>query len=168
MERDRDFSEFVAARWGVLVRSGVMLGCDVEEAHDLAQTTLLKCYKGWRKLQEAGDRDAYVYRMLLNSHRDNRRRRWWGERPTEVLPEVAAPDFASGIDTVDAVRRALGELNKISREVIVLRYYGHLSEQQTAEILGVAPGTVKSRLSRALAQLAVSSHFDDFSEGRTR
>ena len=38
------------------------------------------------------------------------------------------------------------------RAVVVLRYFAHLTEQQTASVLGIAPGTVKSRLSRALAR----------------
>lgn len=168
MDHDGDFSAFAGARWGALVRSAIVLGCTLDEAHDLAQTTLLKCFTGWRKVQRADDRDAYVYRILLNSYRDSRRRRWWGERPTEVLPEDGGPDVTAQVDATDAVRRALGDLSKVNREVVVLRYYAHLSEQQAAEILGVPPGTVKSRLSRALTQLATNSHLDDLTEGQTR
>ncbi len=90
------------------MRSAVLLGCTPEEAHDLAQTTLVRCYTAWDKVRRADDRDAYVYRMLLNCHRDGRRRRWWGERPTETLPDRAVADFTSGVDVVDAVQRALG------------------------------------------------------------
>jgi RNA polymerase sigma-70 factor (sigma-E family) len=168
MDHDGDFSAFASARWGALVRSAVVLGCTLDEAHDLAQTTLLKCYTGWRKVQRADDRDAYVYRILLNSYRDSRRRRWWGERPTEVLPDHGGPDATAQVDVTDAVRRALGDLSKANREVVVLRYYAHLSEQQAADILGVPPGTVKSRLSRALTQLATNRHLDDLTEGQTR
>jgi len=56
-------------------------------------------------------------------------------------------------------------LTKVNREVVVPRYYGNLSEHETAEVLGIAPGTVKSRLSRALAQLASNSHLSDLTEG---
>ena len=68
-------------------------------------------------------------------------------------------------NVADAVHRALADLSKVNREVVVLRYYAHLSEQQTAEILDIAPGTVKSRLSRALAQLATNTHLADLAEG---
>lgn len=168
MDHDGDFSAFASARWGALVRSAIVLGCTLDEAHDLTQTTLLKCYTSWRKVQRADDRDAYVYRILLNSYRDSRRRRWWGERPTEVLPETGGPDITTEVDVTDAVRRALDDLSAVNREVVVLRYYAHLSEQQAADILGVRPGTVKSRLSRALTQLANNSHLDDLAEGQPR
>jgi DNA-directed RNA polymerase specialized sigma24 family protein len=44
------------------------------------------------------------------------------------------------------------------REVLVLRYYADLSERQTADALGIAPGTAKSRTARALAALAADSN----------
>ena len=162
---DRDFAEFVSARWGALVRSALVLGCSQEEAQDLAQTTLLRCHRAWRKVQRADDRDAYVYRVLLNCHRDDRRRRWWGERPTAVLPDTGVPDATHQVAEADALHRALAGLNRSAREVVVLRYLAQLSEQQTADVLGVPPGTVKSRLSRALASLADDPHLN---EGRLR
>lgn len=166
MDDDGYFSAYAAARWGDLVRSAVVLGCTVEDAHDLAQTTLVRCYLSWGKVSKADDRDAYVYRILLNCHRDSRRRRWWGERPTSVLPERHVPDSTPQVDVTDAIRRALSDLSHEHREVVVLRHLAQLSEQQTADILRVAPGTVKSRLSRALAQLAGNSHIADLAEGR--
>jgi hypothetical protein len=42
MDRDGDLSAFAAARWPALVRSAVFLGCGIEEAEDLVQTTLVK------------------------------------------------------------------------------------------------------------------------------
>lgn len=165
MDDDGDFSAYATARWGSLVRSGIVLGCTYDEAQDLAQTTLLRCYTAWHKVRRADNSDAYVYRILLNCHRDSRRRRWWGERPTRVLPDHSTPDGMSGVETADAIRRALGDLSPVQREVVVLRYYAHLTERQTADLLGIAPGTVKSRHSRALAQLAGNPHLADMTEG---
>jgi RNA polymerase sigma-70 factor (sigma-E family) len=164
MDTDGDFSAYASARWGALVRSAVVLGCTLDEAHDLVQATLVRCYTAWAKVQRADDRDAYVYRILLNCHRDSRRRRWWGERPTEVLPDPRVGDPTDNVDVVDAVHRALRDLAKGHREVVVLRYYANLTEQQTAAVLGVAPGTVKSRLSRALAHLSSNPHLSDLAE----
>lgn len=90
----------------------------------------------------------------------------WGEHPTETLPDRTTTDFTSQVDIVDAVRRALGDLARPSREVVVLRYYANLTEQQTAQALGIAPGTVKSRLSRALVRLRANPHISDLSEGQ--
>ncbi len=166
MDRDEDFTAYASARWGSLVRSAVFLGCSVDEAHDLVQTTLLRCYTAWRNVEKADNRDAYVYQMLLNCHRDSRRRRWLGERPTDTPPEGATGvDPSDAVAIADAVHRALGELSAVNREVVVLRYYAHLSEQQTADVLGIPTGTVKSRLSRALTQLAANVHLADLAEG---
>ncbi len=158
MARDDDFAEYAAARWVTLVRSAVLLGCTVPEAEDVAQSTLLRCYLKWAQVQRAADREAYVFRMLVNVHHDSRRRRWWGERPTERLPERPGRDRTVDVDTADAVARALAALSRPHREVVVLRFYAHLGEQQIADVLDIARGTVKSRLSRALAQLAADAN----------
>lgn len=158
MERDDDFSEYVAVRWPRLVRSAVLLGCSAGEAEDLVQTALVRCLVQWRKVQRADDRDAYVHRVLINAFISSRRRRWTGERPTAVLPDPGVPDATAEVDDTDVVRRALALLNPDQRAAVVLRYYAHLSEKQIAVVLGIAAGTVKSRLSRALATLEQDPH----------
>ena len=165
---EQDFEAYAAARWPSLVRSAVFLGCSVEEAQDLAQATLLRCHLAWARVQRADDSDAYVYRMLLNCLRDSRRRRWWGERATGDLPEAVAADRSGDVDVADAVHRAMAGLSAAHRQVVVLRIFADLSERQTALALGVEPGTVKSRLSRALARLAADDHVLDLTEGPSR
>src|SRR4051794_26350585 len=83
MDTDGDFSAYASARWGALGRSAIVLGCTLDEAHDLVQATLVRCYTAWSKVQRADDPDAYVYvyRILLNCHRDSRRRRWGANDP---------------------------------------------------------------------------------------
>lgn len=167
MGRDDEFADFVATRWTRFVKSAVLLGCSRAEAEDLAQTAMVRCYVAWPKVRVAADRDAYAYRILLNCHRDNRRRHWWGERPTDRLPETAIPDATGSSDVSLDVERALSRLSTPAREAVVLRYYAQLSEQEMARVLGIAPGTVKSRLSRALAELSRDSHLADRNEGST-
>lgn len=164
MDHDADFADYARDAWGSLVRSAVFLGCSPHEAEDLAQTTLVRCYTAWPKVTRADNREAYVYRMLLNCLRDSKRRRWWGERATERLPEppeARGRDETAAVDTADAVHRALAGLTKPNRDVVVLRYFAGLTERQTAEALGVPPGTVKSRLSRSLAALSADAHLTD-------
>ncbi|MDP9319356.1 MAG: SigE family RNA polymerase sigma factor, partial [Actinomycetota bacterium] len=159
---------YMGGRWATLVRSAVLLGCALPDAEDVVQTTLARCYAAWPKVSRAGNRDAYVYRMLVNALVDSRRRRWWGERPTAMLPDRAdVADPLSDVDVTDAVERALAGLTSDHRAVIVLRFYAHLSEQETALALGIALGTVKSRTSRALAQLADNQHLTDLADGNT-
>ncbi|MFT4008735.1 MAG: SigE family RNA polymerase sigma factor [Nocardioidaceae bacterium] len=167
MDHDSDFSDYAAARWHTLVRAGVLLGCDVAEAEDLAQQTLLRCYLKWAGVEKADHRDAYVARVQLNLLRQSRRRRWWGEHATAEVPEQIAPDDTARVDDADALIRALRRLPEAQRQAVVLRYYLHLTEQQIAQATGVAHGTVKSRLSRALATLAANPDLAVLREGNS-
>lgn len=154
MGRNEDFSDYVWARWPRLLRSAVLLGCSHAEAEDVVQTALMRCLVNWGKVERAEDRDAYVHRVLINTFTSSRRRRWTGELAVSMMPEGADVDETTAMDTADAVLRSLSKLSHDQRTVVVLRYYAHLSEQQMAAVVGVAPGTVKSRLSRALKVLA--------------
>jgi RNA polymerase sigma-70 factor (sigma-E family) len=163
---NEEFTEYASAHWRWLVRSAVLLGCTFHEAEDLAQTTLMGCYVSWAKVVRATDQDAYVAKVLINSYRQSRRRHWWGERPTAQLPDVARhADATAAVDGTETVRRALACLTPAHREVVLLRFYMQLTERQTAEALGISPGTVKSRLSRALEQLSASPHLADLRNG---
>jgi RNA polymerase sigma-70 factor (sigma-E family) len=163
VDRDADFSAYVAARWTSLVRMAVFLGCSIEEAQDLTQTALMRCYVAWKRVQRAENPDGYVYRVLINCHRDVWRRRSSHEVPGKTpVPEEPtseqAPDAGDLAATTDAIHRALAELSSEARAVVVLRHLLQLSEQETADALAVPVGTVKSRLSRALSRLADSQH----------
>lgn len=168
MGRDEEFSAFVAARWAPLVRAAVLLGCPTDDAEDLAQTTLTRCYASWPKVAGADDRDAYVYRILTNTHKDTHRRRRWREIPHADPPDEATePDSTRAFDDSHLVEQALGNLSAGQRAVVVLRYYAGLNERQIADALGVPVGTVKSRQSRALARLARDGHLTSPPEMRT-
>ncbi|MCD4527211.1 SigE family RNA polymerase sigma factor [Nocardioides sp. cx-173] len=170
--RDAEFSEYVAARWGRLVRAAVLLGCSPTEAEDVVQTTLTKCLVSWAKVRRADDRDAYVHRVLINTFTSGRRRRWTRERPVATLPEAdhtdhtGAADDTTTYDDADAIARSLERLTPEQRTAVVLRYYSHLTERQMAAALGIAPGTVKSRLSRALKILAADPTLSDLRGAR--
>lgn len=158
------YSRYAAQQWSRLVRAAVFLGARPHEAEDLAQTTLVRCYAGWARVTNADNRDAYVYRMLLNCLRDQRRTRWWRGRvdvPTDVLAAERVEDTSEAVAVADAVHRALAGLTKPNRDVVVLRYFVQLNEAQTAAALGISAGTVKSRLSRSLARLAADRHLLD-------
>jgi RNA polymerase sigma-70 factor (sigma-E family) len=147
--------EFVAARFGPLVRAAAMLGCAPADAEDAAQDALVRCIAAWPAVRAADDPEAYAYRVLVNGIARGRRRRWRGEVPHAEPPETAGRD--DPLDRVavgSVVRAALAGLSVEHRQVVVLRFFADLSEHRTAAVLGVPPGTVKSRTARALARLA--------------
>lgn len=151
-----DFADFVASQRPRMVRTTVLLGCPEADAEDVVQTALARCLRGWPSVCNAENRDAYVNRVLINALNNARARKWNGELPTEVLPDrtTAPPALADGL----VVRRALAAMSTEHREVLVLRFFADLSERQTADVLALPRGTVKSRTARALA--ALSAHQD--------
>lgn len=167
MEHEDEFAAWAARVWPGLVRSAVGLGCSLADAEDVAQTTLLKACAAWTRVRAADDRDAYTYRILLNATRDSWRRPWRREHAVEQPPDSAVHDRIADVEAADALRRALARLSRPHREVVVLRHLVQLSEAQTAAALGIAPGTVKSRLSRALAALAGDTHLQSLQQTTT-
>ncbi|WP_212841213.1 SigE family RNA polymerase sigma factor [Catellatospora sp. IY07-71] len=148
-----EFDEFVMARSRHLLRIAYLLTGDHALAEDLLQTALVKSWSAWRRIH--GDPEPYVRQVLVNTYRSWWRRRWNGERPTDVLPEqpMAAPQ--SAVDERDEVWRALGRLSRQQRVVLVLRYFEDLTEAEIAQALGISPGSVKSYAAKGLARLRV-------------
>jgi RNA polymerase sigma-70 factor (ECF subfamily) len=146
------FRAFVQMHGATLLHAARLLTGDHHRGEDLVQTALTKMYLKWDRIDAPL---AYARKALVTAHIDSTRRKWWGERPTETLPEAPAADALSPADDRDELRRLLTELNPRERAVVVLRYYCDLSEQETAETLAMPLGTVKSTCSRALARLRV-------------
>jgi RNA polymerase sigma-70 factor (sigma-E family) len=146
---DRDsFDAFVIARRAALLRTAYLLTGSHEDAEDLVQVALLKAVPKWSRISDHPE--PYVRKILARESVTRHRRRRWRELATGDLPETAVDS-----DPVEreALRRALLGLAPRQRAVIVLRYYEDLTERETAEILGISVGTVKSQARDALARL---------------
>ncbi|MEU7796994.1 SigE family RNA polymerase sigma factor [Micromonospora tulbaghiae] len=150
---EEEFREFVAARSGALLRTAYLLAGDWATAEDLLQTALTKTYLAWKRLGGIDAIEPYARRVMVNTSTSWWRRRWHGERPTEVLPERAGVDEIEQQLDRDALWRHLQALPARQRAVLVLRFYEDMSEAQTAALLEISPGTVKSQTSRALNTL---------------
>lgn len=150
---EEEFREFVAARSSALLRTAYLLAGDWSTAEDLLQTALTKTYLAWKRLGRIEAIEPYTRRVLVNTATSWWRRRWHGERPTEVLPERPGPDRHEEALERDLLWRHVRALPVRQRAVLVLRYYEDLSEAQTAELLDISPGTVKSQTARALSTL---------------
>ncbi|MER7443314.1 SigE family RNA polymerase sigma factor [Micromonospora avicenniae] len=152
-QSEEEFRDFVAARSAALLRTAYLLAGDWATAEDLLQTALTKTYLAWRRLGGIEAVEPYARRVLVNTSTSWWRRRWHGERPTDVLPERAGTDEIERQLDRDLLWRHLRALPTRQRAVLVLRFYEDMSEAQTAALLGISTGTVKSQTSRALATL---------------
>ncbi|MFD9685363.1 SigE family RNA polymerase sigma factor [Kitasatospora sp. NPDC059146] len=148
------FDEFVAARWSALFHLARLLtGGDRHRAEDLLQEGLLKLWSAWPKVAAQAP-EAYLRQVLVRAAARSARRRWWGERPTEELPETAgSQDLAAVVEERTRLEAALALLSARQRAAVVLRYYQDLPEGQVAEVMGCPVGTARSLASRGVAKL---------------
>jgi RNA polymerase sigma-70 factor (sigma-E family) len=155
--RDTDFAAYLAARQPSLLRTAYLLTGNRHDAEDLVQTALAKLYLSWDKVRDQGSMDGYVRRILVNEHNSLWRRAWKKREHSAddtVLRGLEEPHHDthdSGVGT--ALWDVVQTLPRKARAVVVLRYYEQLSEAETAAVLGISIGTVKSQTSRALATL---------------
>lgn len=156
MEQARagEFDEFVVARWSALLHLARLLtGGDRHRAEDLLQESLVKLWFVWPKVAEEAP-EAYVRQVIARAAARSAKRRWWGERPVEQLPETAgAGDVSATVAERSRLESALGRLSAKQRAAVVLRYYQDLSERQVAEALGCPLGTARSHTARGVARL---------------
>jgi RNA polymerase sigma-70 factor (sigma-E family) len=154
VDRDTDFTAYLEARQARLLRTAYLLTGDLHQAEDLLQTSLAKLYLAWDRVNDRASVDAYVRRIMVNELNSIWRRPWRRrEITTDVVPERAPVHDRYDEGVAAAVWDVVQTLPRRARAVIVLRYYEQLSEAETAEVLGIAVGTVKSQTSRALAAL---------------
>jgi RNA polymerase sigma-70 factor (ECF subfamily) len=150
--QDREFREFVSVRTPALLRTAYLLTGDWGLAEDLLQTSLVKVYLALHRIRDLGAIEGYVRRVMVNTSTSWWRRRWRREVPTAELPESRVDPFAGHAEREVLWRQVLS-LPARQRAVLVLRYYEDLSEVETARLLEISVGTVKSQASRALATL---------------
>ncbi len=148
-----DFESWLVAREHALQRTALLLTGDPHSAQDLVQNALTKLYLAWDRIEQRDRVDAYARRILVNEHRSSWRRPWRRhEVTTDDLPDARAESSEPAGDR-DAVWAFVATLPPRQRAVIVLRYYEDLTEAETADLLGITRGTVKSQAHRALAAL---------------
>jgi RNA polymerase sigma-70 factor (sigma-E family) len=129
---------------------------DHAQAEDLLQSALIKVAARWKRVEAAGDPEAYVKKIIYHEHVSFWRRRRLVEWPTEHLPDThSPPDETNSMLLRVVLEQALAKLTRRQRAVIVLRYFEDMSEADTADLLGCSVGTVKSQTSHALKRLRV-------------
>ncbi len=130
---------------------------DPADADDVAQETFIRAYRALAGFDVARPPCPWLLSIATNLARNRLRsvgryvaalQRFWRSDPAPATITLNADDNAT---LWQAVRR----LNQTDQDVIYLRFFSALSEAETAQVLEVAPGTVKSRLHRALERLRV-------------
>lgn len=137
--------DFFRDNYARMVRVAHMLTGSNETAEDIVQDAFVKLYP---RFHEVADPGGYLYRSVVNGCWSRHRHRQVVER----YRHLTAPDTVADTE-IDETWAALRHLQPRRRAVIVLRYYADLPLAEIARILECRPGTVKSMLHRALADL---------------
>jgi len=158
-----DATESVAALYRAhavgLIRLAIIMLGDRTAAEDVVQEAFLGLYRNWGELSDPARVLPYLRSAVLNGCRSARRREARRDR-RERAHGWAGPDWNSAEyhvllaeehrATLAAIRRLPGR----QREVLALRFYLDMPEDQVAVAMGISRGTVRSATSRALAALA--------------
>jgi RNA polymerase sigma-70 factor (sigma-E family) len=138
-----------------MVRLAILLVDDLASAEDVVQEAFAGLYRNWGGLRDRNAAIGYLRTAVVNGSRSMLRRRRTARAYVPPDPGTArsAESLAMLSTEHQAVVSALGDLAPRQREVLVLRYYGGLSEAEIAEATGLSKGTVKSTASRAVAKL---------------
>lgn len=149
------------------LRAAYIVTASAADAEDVAQDAFVKAYRALPRFRTGATLRPWLLRIVANEARNLRkaagRRRALMLRASNdpVGPEVLPSAEAAALERAERERllAAVNGLSANDRLVIGYRFFLELSEAETAEALGVARGTVKSRLSRALERLR--SHLAD-------
>ncbi|GAB3976076.1 sigma-70 family RNA polymerase sigma factor [Actinoallomurus acanthiterrae] len=159
--RDDAFSRALYERHGTVLLNFALRLCngDRHRAEDIVQETAVRAWQHREILDPTTDRVrtwlfTVAHRLVIDQHRARQ------ARPNEVgddeSDEYAVPDPAERVVTFRAVLEVMNELTEQQREVLIYTYYLGYSAEQTAAMLGLAPGTVKSRAHYAMRALRAS------------
>jgi RNA polymerase sigma-70 factor (sigma-E family) len=147
-----DFLAFAAGRGPHLVRTAFLLtGGDAHLAEDLAQETLGRLFAKWRTVSRMANPVGYAQTTLVNTFLTYKRRRSSGEHVTDTFSDTPVSDADPALRLT--LLRALAQLSPQDRAVLVLRFWEDRSVEETAAILKLRSGAIRTRSGRALERL---------------
>lgn len=160
----RAYEELVERYRDLAFRTAFLVVRNASDAEDAAQEAFVKAYYALERFRAGEPFRPWLLRIVTNEAKNRRRSAGRRDRLTLRAAErrgpgdaAPSPDAAAiAQETRLALLSALEALPERDRLVIGYRYLLDLSEAETAQALGVRPGTVKSRLSRALGRLRVT------------
>jgi RNA polymerase sigma-70 factor (sigma-E family) len=148
-----DSTEFATAAVRRLRRTAYLMCGDWHRAEDAAQDALVRVYKVWDRLDHQLGLNTYAHKAVVSVVLDQAKRPQRREHLADEPVERVAADRTGTIDNRLLVIQALAELPPRQRACVVLRHYADLSLDETASVLGITVGAVKSQSSRGLAAL---------------
>ena len=135
-------------------RLAYLLTGNRELAEDLVHDAFIKTVGRWERIRNPEAFDAYLRRTIINLTRSHHRRRLVERRYLQArASQIPVTESPAETHLDDDLRNALLALPPRQRAAIVLRFFEDLSEAQTAELMVVSVGTVKSLTSRGMAKL---------------
>jgi RNA polymerase sigma-70 factor (sigma-E family) len=126
---------------------------DWHRAEDAAQDALVRIYKAWHRLDRKGGLNTYAHKVVVSVVLDQAKKPWRREHAVDEPVDQLLGDAAGTVDDRLLVVEALNQLPPRQRACVVLRYYADLSIEDTAAVLDIGTGAVKSQSSRGLAAL---------------
>jgi RNA polymerase sigma factor (sigma-70 family) len=167
---DQDaYGDLVHAYQGIAFRTAYLLTGNAADAQDAAQEAFVKAFYALSRFRRGAELRPWLLRIVANEARN--RRRSAGRRVNLALRAAAAVPSGGAAPSPEtsvldaeqhaALLEAVNGLRDEEREVVACRYFLELSEEETAQTLGLRKGTVKSRLSRALGHLREHMEVDD-------
>jgi RNA polymerase sigma-70 factor (ECF subfamily) len=163
MAGDHDaFSELARVSIGRLYAVARLILRDPHGAEDATQEALVAAWRDLSALRDPDRFDGWLHRLLL---RACYREAWRGRRRWTVESEVRewdgmVPDPTADFADRDQLERGFSRLAPDQRAVIVLHHYLGLTLDETADALGVPPGTARSRINRAMGALRAALDAD--------
>jgi RNA polymerase sigma-70 factor (ECF subfamily) len=155
---EQDAYALLVARHGALAhRTAYLLGAG-DDAEDVVQEAFVKAYRALGSFRDGAPFRPWLLRIVANETRNlqrgSRRRRFLELRLAEPDVEPVEPERAAlAADARARLLAAVGAMSDRDRQVLTCRYFLDLSEEETAQVLAWPRGSVKSRLSRAIAKL---------------
>jgi RNA polymerase sigma-70 factor (ECF subfamily) len=155
------FEELVRMYQGIAFRTAYLLTGSAADAEDAAQVGFIKAWAALPRFRGGAPFRPWLLRIVANEAHNRRRSSGRSEtlrlRSTAAHPpDEAAPSpegAALGRERREELLAAVRRLDERDRDVLACRYFLELSEDETAAVLDLRRGTVKSRTARALARL---------------
>ena len=142
---------------------------DGDLAEDAVQEALVRSWRQLPSLKDADRFDAWLHRILLNAARDEARRRRRHESALWVIrSEPVTTDGSTELADRDQLESAFRHLSVDHRAVVVLHHYAGLALPEVAAVLGIPPGTAKSRHHHAMTALRAALAADDRAPSMSR